>query len=244
MPDNAGTFRPPALWPYLLLCVPVAMCVNLGNFHGMHHGDSILPILVSLQRWTLFFWDQDRVGMLVPLLAMPIKNPLMNLLVQEAIYIFCSLATFFLLARYMLRDLTYPLVGVMSAALFLVAAPPSLVFNFTAGTFYSVWFGLGLGGLLLAETWPTTSRSLWRILLAVALLTAVHWVNASAALLLGPLLVFRASLSRHAGAQAQDGQRRPSPRVAAGGRGYAFWCCRKPLWHCSVWAWASRAVFC
>jgi hypothetical protein len=217
MADSERTFRLPALWPLLLLSVPVAICVNLGKFHRMHHGDSILPILVSLQRWTLFFWDQDRVGMLVPLLAMPFKNPLVNLLVQEAIYIFCSLATLFLLARYVLRDWTYPLVGMLSAALFFVAAPRTLIFDFTAGTFYSVWFALGLGGLLLVETrHGGTSRSAWRIVLAVALLTAAHWVNASAALLLGPLLAFRALFCRdHAAMQLPEAG---TAAVSQGGR--------------------------
>jgi hypothetical protein len=68
------------LWPYLLLCAGVALVVTLGDFHRGHTADTLLPILVSLQRWTPFFWEQDRIGMLVPLLTLQLRHPLLNLL--------------------------------------------------------------------------------------------------------------------------------------------------------------------
>ena len=43
------------------------MAMSLGRLHEFHSADSILPVLVSLPRWTPFFWQQDRFGMLVPL---------------------------------------------------------------------------------------------------------------------------------------------------------------------------------
>ena len=49
-----------------------AALVDLGGFHRLEQADSIVPVLVSLQRWTPFFWDQERFGMLVPLLALPV----------------------------------------------------------------------------------------------------------------------------------------------------------------------------
>jgi hypothetical protein len=142
---------PPRLWPFLLACGAAAVWIDFGAFHQFHTSDSLLPILVSLQRWTPFFWRQDRVGMLVPLVALPVRHPLGNLLFQDAIYIFSGLAAFFLLARYLLRDETYALARMVSATAFIALAPPAYIFDFFANTFYGVWLALGLGGLVILE---------------------------------------------------------------------------------------------
>jgi hypothetical protein len=59
-----------------------AAWMNVGTLHSFHHADSLIPVLVSTQRWTPFFWGQDRFGMLVPLLASPIRHPLANLVTR------------------------------------------------------------------------------------------------------------------------------------------------------------------
>ena len=83
--------------------VLAALWIDFGAFHRLHNSDSIVPVLVSLFRWTPFYWEQDRLGMLVPLLAIPFRNPLANLLAQSAFNVFCGLAAFFLCARYVVR---------------------------------------------------------------------------------------------------------------------------------------------
>ncbi len=89
----------------------VGWVVSLGALHKFHCSDTLVPILVSLQKWTPFFWEQDRIGMLVPLLTLPLRHPLLNLLAQGAIYVSTVLAAIYLLARYMLRDGSYGLAG-------------------------------------------------------------------------------------------------------------------------------------
>jgi hypothetical protein len=168
-----------------------AVCVDFGTFHQYHTSDSLLPVLVSLQHWTPFFWLQDRVGMLVPLVTLPLQHPLGNLLLQDAIYIFCGLAAFFLLARYLLRDETYALTGIVSATAFLALAPPYYTFDFCANTFYGVWLALGLGGLVLIEPDANGQISWLRRTCALFLLVLAHWAYSAAAVLLGPLVVFR-----------------------------------------------------
>ena len=64
------------------LSAALAAWMGLGTLHDFQHADSLLTVLISTQRWTPFFWGQDRFGMLVPLLAMPIHHPLANLLAQ------------------------------------------------------------------------------------------------------------------------------------------------------------------
>ena len=58
-------------WVLLGALGAAALLLDLSGFHALEHGDSIVPVLVSLQRWTPFYWDQERFGMLVPLLARP-----------------------------------------------------------------------------------------------------------------------------------------------------------------------------
>jgi len=129
--------------------------------------------------------------MLVPLIALPFKNPLINLLVQAFFYVFSYLAATFLLARYMLRDASYPLVGALSAAAFMSLAPACYRFEFFVITFYGLWLALGLGALLLLELSPTSHVSLRHIMFAIVFIILAHWVFIGTALVLGPLVIFR-----------------------------------------------------
>ncbi len=90
--------RIPAIWPSLAVCAVAAILIDLGTFHRGQHSDTLNFIHISLYRWTPFFWESDRVGSVVPLLAIPFRNPLANLLVQNALYIWSTLAAFVLLA--------------------------------------------------------------------------------------------------------------------------------------------------
>lgn len=197
MPDpNDQPLSPPPLWPFLLLCAVAAVWIDLGSLHQGQHADSLVPVLVSLCRWTPFYWESDRIGMLVPLLALPFKHPLANVLVQAGANVFCSLAAMILLARYMLRDATYPVVGTLGAALFLLLTPAHCRFEFLAALMYGLWLVLGLGGLLLLEP-RAGERHLWlRRCLALVLIVLAHWVYCTTALFLGPLVVFRGLVCR------------------------------------------------
>jgi hypothetical protein len=194
-----------------MICAAAAVSIDLSStFHAHQLSDSLLPALVSLQHWTPFFWLQDRVGMLVPLLVLPIRHPLGNLLVQDGLYIFSGLAAFLLLARYMLRDDTYPLVGMVSAAAFLALAPPGWCFNLFANTYYGVWLALGLGGLVVLDD-ATDGRVAWaKRGCGLALLILAHWVYCAAGLLLGLLIVCRALICR----QSEPGSRQKKNQTA------------------------------
>lgn len=49
------------------------------------NADALLPALMSTQKWTPFYWGQDRLFNLLPLLAAPIRNPLWNFHVQTVV---------------------------------------------------------------------------------------------------------------------------------------------------------------
>jgi hypothetical protein len=173
-----------------------ALCIDFGAFHRLHNSDSIVPVLMSLWRWTPYYWEQDRFGMLVPLLAIPFRNPLSNLLAQSAINAFCGLATFFLCARYVVRKAWF-VTGALAASLF-------LLFNSEAARFlylglaqpYGVGMFLGFSGLLLLES-SKFSRPI-RIGLSFICLLAASWVDGAVIFVLLPVIFFRWAFDRNA----------------------------------------------
>jgi hypothetical protein len=169
--------------------VLAALWIDFGAFHRLHNSDSIVPVLVSLIRWTPFYWEQDRLGMLVPLLALPFRNPLANLLAESAFNAFCGLAAFFLCARYVVRR-AWLFTGALSASLFLLFNSKETRFQYLGlAQPYGVGMFLGLGGLLLLEN-STYSRPL-RITFSFICLLAASWVNAALIFVLLPLIFFR-----------------------------------------------------
>jgi hypothetical protein len=187
---TADNRRPPALWPFLLLSAAVAVWIDLGTVHRSQYADSLLPVQISLQKWTPYFWEQDRIGMLLPLVAKPIKHPLANLLVQTGLNLFAGMASLFLLARYVLRDASYPVVAILGLAAFLGLTPAYYRFEFLVNTCDGLWLALGLGGLILLE--PKGGRIAWRRrVMALVLFALAHWVYLTATLYLAPLVLCR-----------------------------------------------------
>ncbi len=64
----------------------------IGDFHTLHDGDTVLYSLISLYRWTVFAWDYDHIGTLLPLLASPVQSPYWNLLAVSFLCSFLLLA--------------------------------------------------------------------------------------------------------------------------------------------------------
>jgi hypothetical protein len=152
-----------------------------------------MPVLVSLQRWTPYFWEQDRYGMLIPLLARPVANPFANLLLQGFLNVSCGLAAFFFLARYLMPGPAYPLVGALGAAAFLTLTPAPYRFDYLMDANYGLWLVLGLGGLIVAGPGAGGRASSWgRRLTALLLLVLAHWIYRATALYLGTLVAFQA----------------------------------------------------
>ncbi len=210
-----------------------AALVDLGGFHRLEQGDSIVPVLVSLQRWTPFFWDQERFGMLVPLLALPVRDPLANLLLQRALTAFAGLAALVLLARHALAGRDWPLAGLLAAGALLVLAPAPWLFEYLASQPYGLSTGLALAGLAVAERAPRggegaspaapgTRAATWRRRAAALLLVvAAHWVNAVAGVVLLGLAGARAGAELLEGAPRAGVRERLVREVALLGAGLA-----------------------
>jgi hypothetical protein len=153
-------------------------------------------VLVSLQRWTPFYWDQERYGMLVPLLALPVRDPFWNLLLQRFLLAVAGLGAVVLLARHVLAGRDWPLAGALAAAGLLVAAPDAWLFEYLFDQPYGLSLALAGAGLALADPRADGRRHRGRVVAAGALVVAAHWVNAAAGVLLLPLAAGRAAVDR------------------------------------------------
>jgi hypothetical protein len=171
-----------------------AALVDLGTFHRLEDGDSIVPILVSLQRWTPFYWDQERYGMLVPLLALPVRDPLWNLLVQRWLLALAGLAVPLLVARHVLSGRDWVLAGLLSAAGLLAFWPARWSFDFLGSQPYGLSIAVALAGLALAEPGARWGRRHLRWGAGLVVVVAAHWVNAAAGLVLLPLAAARGAV--------------------------------------------------
>jgi hypothetical protein len=192
----------PHLGLALLVCAALALWIDLSGYHRDHYADSLIPVLTSLQRWTPFFWGCNRIGMLVPLLALPFAHPLVNLLVQCWLVLFAALAVFVLLPRYLLRDGSWPWASAVGALGFLGLPPGCVRFYFTFGQpHYVVALALGLGGALLVEQAIARGRKGW-LAAAQLLLLLACWVNSATPLFLGGLVLLRGGLLRRPDAPA------------------------------------------
>ncbi len=185
---NPTAARP--LWPFLLLNAAAAVWIAFSGIHRLHNSDSLMFSLASVYAWTPFFWEQDRVGMLVPLVASVCSDPVMNLVLQTAITAFAGLCVPLLLA-----ELVYPhpvgrVAATFANALMLLLAPDRVRENFLYECYYPLAMALGCAALLILGRGPGWPRW-WRIVLAALLFILACWVYLGIPLWLGPLALIR-----------------------------------------------------
>jgi hypothetical protein len=172
--------------PTFALVSAVATSMSFGTLHALQGADSIVPILVSLQRWTPFFWQQDRFGMLVPLLVMPVRDPLANLVVQGWLMSTAALLAPFLVARLLVDDpCEWFVAGALTNILLLLLPRPDVQFDWLVVQPYALSTALGTAGLILSEKSGRTA------LVATVLMVLAHWVNLSVVVLVAPLALLR-----------------------------------------------------
>src|SRR5512133_2587527 len=113
--------------------------------------------------------------MLVPLLALPIRDPLWNLLVQRFLLALAGLGAVVLLARHVLAGRDWPLAGALAAAALLAAAPEAWLFEYLFDQPYGLSLALAVAGLAVAEPRGTARRPRARLAVGLALVVAAHW---------------------------------------------------------------------
>jgi hypothetical protein len=176
----------------------VGACVVLGQQADMYDSDSLIPILNSLYYWTPFYWEQNRFGMLVPLLFAPVRNPWLNLLGQNWIDAACGIGLFFVVPRLLLPDDddSWYAVGLLSAISLLVLT--SSVYRFSSLSSvqpYSVSLFLGVSSCLIWTAGAGRASKRVARALAVGASLCAAWVSAVAPLFVLLLLLGRFYLS-------------------------------------------------
>jgi hypothetical protein len=168
----------------------LAAWLDFSRLQEGHHADSLVPVLAGLMAWKPFFWGQDRFGMLIPLLALPVRDPAAHLLLQGFLVIGLSVWGLILLVRTLLPN---ELPWVPPAALFLILlfllAPADQRFNILWVQPYTLSFSLGLSAVELLRR-----PGRLRLAGATLLLFAASWVNVSVGLVLAPLVLWRESV--------------------------------------------------
>ena len=187
--------KPFRVWPYLVINLVTACWLDFTSFHRLLTSDSVLFVLASLYEMRVFFWEQDRVGMLIPLLASPCESPFHNLLLQSGAMIFLGLTMPVMVARVLTPHRIAPLAITVANAALLLWAPDKIHENWLLVCNYPSAIVLGLFGIALVDTRPAgeswTRRSL-RVIGCGFFLVVAHWQYVGAVLFLGPLVVFRA----------------------------------------------------
>src|SRR5262252_5307993 len=152
-------------------------------FHAWQGADSLIPVLVSLLRWTPFYWQQDRFGMLVPLLATPVRDPWANLLVQDWLMTSAALLAPFLIARAMARiPAVWCTAGATANLLLFLCVRADVRFDWLITQPYALSIALGAAALIVVERSGVAAT-----IAACALMALAHWVNVGVAALVAPI---------------------------------------------------------
>jgi hypothetical protein len=169
----------------LALAAVLALWIDLSPIHRFHNSDSLIPVLMSLDRWAPFYWEQNRFGMLLPLVALPFQDPFINLLAQVALRLLALVLSFFLLARTVVSRPWWPAVGALTFGLFVLGKDlPQQGFLQMQPYFQAM--ALALAGALLLAGGGTRKK-----VAGAALLGLAFWVAPVALFWLVPLLGLR-----------------------------------------------------
>ncbi len=84
LPPPAGPVWP--VWLSYASLTLLSLTVCFGDIQRFHTSDSAITALMSLDRFTPFFWNENRVGNLTPLAMMWVRSPYLNLILQTLLY--------------------------------------------------------------------------------------------------------------------------------------------------------------
>lgn len=164
------------IWLTFLYC---AAAVNFSWIQSWHNSDTVIHALISIDRYSPFYWSENRFGMLVPLLASPVRDYAWNLLVQSQILVVAGIGVLTLLNAFdrPLRPAS-PVLRISMAGLLLLAffKPLAAVVLLLGGPYFLSLFLVlsALHVLLECQRWPAA-----RWIGAAILLLLSFWVNVS-----------------------------------------------------------------
>ncbi|MCU0704334.1 MAG: hypothetical protein MUF18_10200 [Fimbriiglobus sp.] len=194
---------PPArVWPYLVANVVVALVIDFGRIHEMLNPDSVIFSLASLYEWRPFFWEQDRVGLLWPLLFSWSRDPLLTLQLQTFTTVYLGLCMPVLFARAITPHPAGPVIATAASAVILLCCGPLARYGDSTGpVVLDNWLvvcnfpgalTLAFAALLILQHRGSGwSRWLARAAVGWGLLLLAHWVYLGIVLFLVPFVIVR-----------------------------------------------------
>ena len=180
-------------WPLLAALVAAAALLDLGPSTGWSTATQSSRCWSRCSAGRRSTGTRSATACWLPLLALPVRDPLWNLLLQRGLIILAGLAAVVLLARHLLAERDWPLTGAVAAATLLLAAPESWRFEYLGDQPYGLSLALALAGLAFAEpAGGGARRSRRRLAAGLLLVLLAHWVNPATGVLLGLLALARA----------------------------------------------------
>jgi hypothetical protein len=179
------------------------IAINLSGIHGRHDADSLLTSLISIERWTPYYWGDNRLGTLLPLLASPVRDFEYNLIVQTQLSVFAALGAVLLFQCFFstrergftVRNLCAAQIVVLFAILVLrpTYRVVQVLFLPSHPYFTSLSLSLIAVAVLIFSRWKTYIR----YGVAAAALLVSFWVNwTNAPLIAGFVLLLPAGRER------------------------------------------------
>jgi hypothetical protein len=184
---------PGPLSPWLALNAAAAVWVTFAGVHASHTADSLVFPLASVYCWTPFFWKQDRIGMLTPLVASWVKDPVANVVLQVGITTFAALCVPLLTLEVLKPARAGRAAATLANALMLALAPDRIVNHWLFECNYPQAMALGCAALLALGT---GQLRWWRVGLAAGLMGLSCWAYLGVLMWLMPLVVARGWLRK------------------------------------------------
>lgn len=178
----------------IAVCLFVAACVAVGDIHQYADSDGIIQVLISTQHWTPFYWGQNRFGMFFPLLALPIKNPFLNLCFQSTCSFFTFFLGIFLASRWLYPDKLWPAIASLSLILLLGSYPEQRLLLISYNPQASS-LGLCLAGIMVISMESSSARRDKYLFspktFGVVLIFIAIWLNPTIVLSIVPLIIIK-----------------------------------------------------
>lgn len=160
------------------------------------NADVILFSLISTQKWTFFYWGQDRLGSLLPLLAISVQNPFYNLIFQSYLAVALVFGGIFVIFGFFYTWKKSLILTLFTLLVLVSLFPVEFVFELTIWHYlYIISIGLSLLGLKFFAAQFQAEKLIKKkglIIFGSGLLILAIWLNRSVIIFwfLFPLIIF------------------------------------------------------
>ena len=150
--------------------------------------DDVIPVFISTENWTPFFWGSSRQGSLIPLLGSIVQDPVSNLRFQTVIHAMFLILSLTLISKLIFTDESYEIpkrVTTVFIMLTLIGWNPDLLVPMINNLPYGVSLGLFL--VVIQMRFINFKSNLF---VEIGLVLITCWLNPIILIFVIPVLVF------------------------------------------------------